>query len=213
MPVLFDNLRSSVQTATVSLSVALTAASNAVLLALFCGKNANSVSAVAYGGVSLTRLGRAGGAADMTIEIWGLTAPAAGTNTLSANFTDVGTRRQMVGVTYINARGSSPFGTMISATANLTAVAMSISATINAMVVGAFACSTYVSASNATARLNSQADMGFYVGDTAGAAVVSLSAVQITDTTGTWALAGIPIYFSAAAAAAVPSMGLMNAGF
>lgn len=213
MPVIFDNVATSIQTATVSMSVALTIGANAVLL-VFCGGNsAGSVSSVALAGTALTRLGRVGGGVNMSLEVWGLTAPPAGVSTISANYANVGKERQLVAASYINARGSSPFGTLVTGTASVMSVVLSVSASTDSLVVGGFYCDTYVSATNMTTRLNSTDDDGFRLGDLAGAPTVSLSAIQLgSDTTRNWAMAAIPIIFSAVAVNTYFTRALLGVG-
>lgn len=211
MALAFDAIANAAQTATVSQTIALTVANDAVLLAFVGSKAAGSVSAVAYGSQPLTRLGRID-SSQMTVEVWGLTAPTAGTANLSANYANAGTRRQLVGVSYTGARATEPFGSVHARSMSATAGALSISASTTWWVVGALCCSTYISATNLTARLNAQDDMGMYVGDSAGAATFSLSAVQITDATGNWAMAGIPLILSVDAVTVLPMRALLGVG-
>lgn len=200
MPVLFDNVATSVQTATVSLSIALTLTTNAVLLAFIGGKAAASASAVTYAGVNMSLLGYTSATTNMTLEIWGLTSPASGVNNLVANFPSAGTRRTVVGISYTNARGVAPFGKMASATASAVSCAMNVSGTSGGVVVGAFACAAGISATNLLQRSLNNADMGFFVGETAGAgASTALSARLQGTVSASWANAGICIYFSVAA--------------
>lgn len=200
MPVVFDAVGTSAQTATVSLSVAITLANNAVLLAFIGGKAAASASSVAYGGVNLTRLGYTSATTNMVLEVWGLTAPASGANNLVANFPSAGTRRTVVGISYLNARAVNPFGKMASATASAVSVAMNVSGTVDGVVVGGFACAAGISATNLLQRSLNNADMGFFVGETAGAGVSTALSARLQGTvSASWANAGICVYFSAAA--------------
>ena len=202
MPVLFDAVANSVETSTASLTVTLNVASNAVLLA-FCGtvNNTGSVSAVAFNGAALTRLGRAGNTTGSgpVIEIWGLTAPAAGSFGLSANFTTT-SRWILTGISYINARAANPFGTVASATASAVTVGMNVSSSTTWITVAQYGCTSQISASNALTRMSVVGNIHNLLVETAGALNTALSAILQGAVSAEWAIAGLPVIFSAAAA-------------
>ena len=205
MPVTFDNATATAQTSTVSFTVALTVATNAVLLAFACGKDiANSVSSMAYNGVALTRLGQTGaraGGGSVAVEAWGLTAPAAGANNLVVKFVGAAQLWAVGAVSYLNAKAVGPFGTVQSATINTSSViTLSVSSTSTGVVAGGWACIDDISATNFTTRKFDNNSYGFRIADSAGAATISLSAVTGADVASSWAVIGVPIVFSAAAA-------------
>ncbi len=215
MPVAFDNVGSTAQTATSSLTVVLTLTTGAVLLAFVSGNDTTgSVSAIAYNGVALTRLGFAGAGTGSRVEAWGLTAPAAGVHDLVAQFSDGVTVWEMVGVSYVNAKAAGPFGTVASATASAVTVVLSVSVGgANDMVAAGFMQrADNISAMSITNRSSAGPSYAFYVGDTAGAATVSISAIIAGAISGNWAMVAVPILFSAAAAATTPLMCLLGAG-
>ena len=205
MPVAFDNATATAVTSTVSFTVALTVASNAVLVAFACGKDINnSVSSMAYNGVALTRLGQTGGrtgAGSVAVEAWGLTAPAAGANNLVVKFVGAAQQWAVGASSFINAKAATPFGTAASGTAGAVAtIVLSVSSTTTDIVAAGWACIEGISATNLTTRVTDNGTFGFRVGDSAGAATISISAVTQGGIGGAWAVMGIPIQFSAAAA-------------
>ncbi len=199
--VLFDNAQITAMTAVDTLNLTLTAATNAVLLVAVGGKDTTgAVSAMAYNGVALTRLVQTtNGSIGMNMEIWGLTAPAAGANIISANFSTAGTVGWvMLGATYTNARTSNPFGTANSATASAVTATINISSSTTDKVFVGIGCVQYISATNATIRgsIGSPNNWGFVAGDVDGAIVASISAVLAGASVFNWALAAVPILAS-----------------
>ncbi len=218
MPVTLDTSGSSLQTATATLTVALTIASNAVLLAIIGGKNTgHSVSAVDLGGVPLTRLGLVGTSdPGGHIEIWGLTAPAAGAGTLRAIMGfSTGETWVMTGASFLGVAGINPFSPVQTATTSAITVTMSLSTSNTDMVVVGYSCIQGTSAANITTILTTNTYWGFRSGYTAAAATTtSLSAILQGATTFNWATAAVSLRFSAAAASgATPSMCLLGVGF
>lgn len=130
MPVTFDNLASGV-TAGTALQFNLTAAANTTLLVFTRGDVAQAVSAIAYGGVALTRLI----SQDNVEEAWILTAPAAGSNVLSAQWAGGAANFGMIGVTYLNVRTVNPTGTVAASASVGTTCTLVVSSTSTDIVV------------------------------------------------------------------------------
>lgn len=200
MPVTFDNIAKSQSTGT-ALQFNLTVGANAVLLAYFVHDSVNqrSVSAVAYGGVAMTRLGStlALGTNNIRMEVWGLTAPAAGSNVLSAQFAQSDLWYGF-GVSYLNATGTTPFGTVASATSGgATVLNLSVSSTSTDLISFFMAATGAITLSNGTQR-QTAGSQAIVVGDIAGAGPETVSATNAGSIT--WGGLGLSIRFSAAAA-------------
>lgn len=175
------------------------------MIAVSHNVNNVSVSTMAYNGVAMTRLLSNN---DRPVEVWVLTAPAAGVNVLSVLWKAVAS----VGVavcTYINAKGVGPFGTGISGTAtNAATINYSISSTNTDLVWAGFvilAGTNTLVWNNGTVRgsFTNGSTLRMVVGDIAGAAATSISATTNAVNT-SWKMFGIPIVFSAAAVATSP---------
>ncbi len=215
MPVTFDALGTASGSLTQSLTVNINIASNAVLV-VGVGTNINrSASAILYAGVALTRLGQVHETTNQTVELWVLTAPAAGNNALSAHFVGASAMWAIAGGSYLNVKAIGPFGTPASGTSGTANnVNFSISSTTTDLVAGfIWGDNSTPSATNGTSR----ASVGFATGggkflyqDIAGAASITLSA---TSTGANWAFMGLPLIFSAAAVATTPwGLATMNCG-
>lgn len=200
MPVTFDNVAASLQTATAQATLVLTSTSNAVLV-VFAGSvtGTGSISSIEYGGVPLTKYAFAGDAQSSGVYAcaYVLTAPAAGAITLSAAFSTATRIWHITGMTYANAKAINPFGTAISGTGAATAVInFTVSSTSTDLVAIGVICLNDLVASNMTNRQNSNTHYGWRAGDIAGTAGVSISVSATTSAAG-WAYLAIPVQFSA----------------
>lgn len=209
MPVTFDNAASG-QTSGVALSLALTAAANTVLVVFTLNDDGRSMSSVAYNGVNLTRLCNV---SPGDVEIWGMTAPAAGANNLIVNITGASTGFGVIACTYLNAGG---FGTAVSGTATTANPNLSLSSTTTDIVIGGFKVGFgTVEIKNGTTRGNVTTaavnNARLVVADIAGAASVTLSASMSSSQN--MQMGGVTIRFSAAAASSfVGFRALMGVG-
>lgn len=201
MPVTFDNSTATVGGALVSLTVALTVANGAVLLAFTANDNTRSVSAMAYNGVAMTRLGGAAISSRFS-ELWVLTAPAVGANNLVVNFTGA-CSCGIFGMSYTNVKDVGGFGTVSTGISGNAALAnLSVSSTNTDLVV---ACAAWINVNalvfnNGTTRgsLCVSTTCRMVIGEIAGAASVTLSSSSTA--IGNFFSYGIPLIFSAAAA-------------
>ena len=204
MPVVFNGINSTASGAlAVTLQFNLTAAAGDILLVYASNSQARSVSAVAYNSVALTRLT---GVANVTnnLEIWALTAPNAGTLTLSANFVR-SADWILTGMTYSNVKAVGPFGTVAigSAAAGLTANQSASSTTTDLVVFNFIAASGGMPVfNNGTSRLSKSngATNCMIAMDIAGAPSITASATDAAAVV--WLMTGVPLVFSAAAAGA-----------
>jgi hypothetical protein len=206
MPVTLDNMGATNQTSTATLALTLTLGSNAVLVAGYMIYDlAVSVSAVAYGGVALTRMGRANISAGggCGIEIWALTAPASGSNVLSANLVGGVVEIWQVGaISFLNAKAAAPFGTVVLGSLSaLNAVSWSLSSSTTDIAVTFWAALNNVRPTVGTSI--SGVESGAYFGTAAryhtGATVLSVSAT-ISAAAPNHCFMGLNIIFSSVAA-------------
>lgn len=210
MPVTFDNAANYASSFTAinsTVRFVLTAAANTVLL-VFAGHNQNSgsISAMGYGTASMTRLGQVLHPGGATAELWGLTAPAAGANTVSVTFAGNSSYWGLVGATYLNATGTTPFGGAAVNTATATNTGnLSISTTGTDLVVVGFQSFTGpVTFNNATLRggaslSDASAPVFLRVADLPGQNGAETASATITASDSIFMI-GVPIRFSAAAA-------------
>lgn len=206
--VAFDNAANFNGTASAANAViTLTVGANACLLVAFHVATNTSISSVAANGVSLTRL--AGNAAGTPLnELWGLTAPTAGTRSISWN--TVGAQPRLVGViaasfTGHRTVGGTPFKTIVSGTATAANLAFSISASADDLIAAFWNANTAaaVTATNGTTRrsatCSTSARMVLATLDVTVSGTQSLSATAATSTT--WGFFGVQIAHSVDAVA------------
>jgi len=194
MPIVFDNVGGSASTGT-ALAFNFTAAANTVLLVFTRANASRSVSAIAYGGVALTRITQTG----FVQEVWGLTAPASGSNILSAQWAGAAVSLCMIAVTYLNVAAVNPWGTPQSNASTGTVFTLSLSSTTTDLVVVGFGINgVTLTINNATTRLTAGAASILVVADAPGAATISISASAGNSG---WRGVGVPLVFSAAAVA------------
>lgn len=217
MPVTLDNLSATVSGAAVSMTLALTIASSAKALVVFTGSdNSRSISALTWNGTSLTRLTGLS-TSSRNSELWVLTAPAAGSFNVVANWVGSG-GTGLFALSYNNVKASGGFGTPVAASAAAAAtVNMSLSSTNTDLCVGYFAYNTAANAvtiNNGTTRrsLCCSTTIRMVVADIAGAASITLSATAAAS--GAWVMLGVPLVFSATAAGGsfVGSLAMLGAG-
>lgn len=205
MPVTFDASAKGIQTGTAIVVCTLTIAANAVLLVGITNTAAGdeSISACGANGTPLTQLGRAKNDTGVIATLFGLTAPPSGVVSISAN-TVGGTSQnmQIYAASYLGAKGTNPFGTVIVGSAgavNNFAISLSTSSTDRVIFLAGGV--NDLTAMNATTRQKDTINYGSFWADTAGtAAAISLSASAII-TAQNIAFLGVNIAFSAAAAA------------
>lgn len=206
MPVTFDNIGSTASTGA-TCSILFTAAANTVMLMF----TRQSVSVCAYNGVALTRLH----VTDRN-EIWGLTAPATGANTLAVTFVNVATNTGCIVATYNNAKAVGPFGTPQGTLTTGTVGNLSLSSTTTDLVVmGVWlndAGGNIIFNAGMTVRQTRSCVAQYKLGlaDRAGAATLSLSASNGFSTG--FIIEGIPVKFSAAAATKPFNLAMLGAG-
>ena len=188
-------------------AVLLTVTTNAVLVVATHSNEANSMSAVVAGGVACFRLGKIVAGTGST-ELWGLTAPAAGTLTISAAVTGNNPATfALAAASYVGKRTTaSPFGGVVAISAGAVSNAnLAISSETDDMVVVAWGISanaTITLSLNQTARANAtHSTTGrLVIGDAAGAALLSLSATSSAN--GDWGVIGVNILASLSTAPA-----------
>ena len=206
--VTFDNAASTAGPASSNTkAVLLTVTTNAVLVVATHSNEANSMSAVVAGGVACFRLGKIVAGTGST-ELWGLSAPASGTLTISAAVTGNNPATfALAAASYVGKRTTaSPFGGV---------VAVSAAATLNANITissetddiafiawGKSANGTIALSINQTARADkTHSTTGrLVIGDATGLALLGLSATSTV--TGDWAVVGVNILASLSAAPA-----------
>src|SRR4051812_17618812 len=149
-------------------------------------------------------------------EVWGLSScPQSATLSISINTVAVSLMFATVVVSYTGQRqiGGSPFGTVVSGSANASAnPSFSVSSTTTDIVVYGFGVSGAPAVTITTGNNRGSATLStsgrLVVGDVTGAATVSISATAAT--ANTWAFLGVPIV--ASAAAPTTSLAFDNAG-
>lgn len=199
MPVTFDNAAASITVGT-SLGFNLTAGAGATLIVFTTSDGNNgSVSAIAYGGVALTKKTTRVG---FFCECWVLSSAASGSHTLSAQFVN-NLKWTMVGATYTKVKDVGTFGTDSTLTGTtVTNLNLSVSSTNTDLVVAFFAAdqATGLSSGSGTTRLSSiqASSIGCILVDMPGGATVTISAV--TTAASFWGAIGVPLVFSAGAA-------------
>lgn len=203
MPITFDNVGTSFTSGTTcSVNFTFTAGANTVLLVYTVADVGRSCSAVAYAGVQLTQLIHV-----TTNQLWALTAPAAGANTLSVDWVTTGGTGafRATAVTYLGVKAVGGFGTLQSTTTTGVVINLSLSSTTTDLVAF-FAVTTNnvsLTASPGTTRLSaSHSGDLMLIGDIAGAATISLSAV--VPGSSVIRFIGQPLIFSLAAAVTSP---------
>lgn len=216
MAVTFDNAGGT-YTAGVALSFTFTASANTTMVA-FVGTidaiapGASQSAVLTYAGVGLTRMGIVQGVGtgnNVPMQVWALTAPAAGANSFSATFAANANWEIMV-ATYSGVRAASGFGTVAAATGtSITELKLSLSSTSTDMVVFCFQATgaAGITMTGSTQRFTTSgtgAPAVWAVGDKAGAAPVTASA-SFSVANAPFSI-GIPLVASAAATAALRAM-------
>lgn len=196
-----------------------TAGANTVLLVAIHSSEADSMSAVVAAGVNMTRLGFVASGIGHT-ELWGLTAPATGTLTISAAVTNsIFATFVVAAATFTGHRTTAtPFGGVALASANAATVAnLSLSSRANDLAVIAWGISA-----DATITLDlnqiSRADNihstngRLVIGEAAGTALLNLSASS--SVAGDWAVIGINLLASAslASSSVIARLSLLGVG-
>lgn len=216
MPVTFDNFFGTAIAATASASFAMTLTTNATLIVGVALKGAAlSLSTCAYNGVALTQLGRFQNGTPESIQIFGLTAPAAGANTLKITVVGGATPAvTLCALSYANVKAVNPWGTVVGGTAVAATADLSYSSSSTDMLVGFFEANQLLNMNNvgATVRFSNGAAMGYLAVDMAGLASITLSATA-TSGTGTWSFIGVSLAFSAPASTQRYFRALMGAGY
>lgn len=219
--VAFDNaafLSSGVSAA--ALTITITAASNAVLLVAAHVNEAATLSSVVAGGVGCTRLAYVAGGTGNT-QIWGLTAPAAGTLAISARFAGANQAIWcLAAATYTGCRTSAtPFGTAVVASAGPGLLAtITVDSTASDMAVVAWGMSgvpvvtlglSQTERGSATHSTSGKLVWGDRVGETS----LTLSATAAG--TATWAIVAVNLIHSDSAVVVQSwkyTLGMMGVG-
>lgn len=214
----FDNAaHTATNVAANSRGMLLTATPGAVLLVFVGIGDAVSVSAVNAGTAQLTRLSGinySAGASGRRAELWGLTAPASGTLTISAVLVGVAAAQIAIGaVTYTGHRTTAtPFGGVATGTASTGATnSLIISSTAgNLIVIGWNTASGLVSSMPGTVnRLMTQGDFpAITVADGHGATNYTASATRAAVTS--WGNIGLNLIASSEPAAVNGSMSALD---
>lgn len=218
MAVVIDASAKGIQTSTATLVCTITIAANAVLVVGICNTAwaTGSISTVAANGTALTQLGRAYNDAGTVIcTLFGLTAAPSGTVSISATTKGGGVQNgQIYAASYLNAKTTNPFGTVIVGSAGaVNNFAISLSTSNVDRVIFCAAGVNNLTAMNATTRQVDSANFGSFFADTAGSsAAISLSASAVI-TVQNIAFLGMNIAFSAAAVGGGPlGLSLMGCG-
>lgn len=204
MPITLDNFRgTAIAAATASASFALTLTTNAVLLVCVGLKGTPlSLSACTYNGVALTQLARFEENAIKSLQIFGLTAPAAGANTLKVTVVGAGLPTMtLCGLSYSNVKAINPWGTVVGGSVPTSdTVNLSFSSSSTDLVVGFFEANTTIQLNNAgaTTRFSDNAAMGYIAADMPGAPSLTLSATAVGGGgLSNWLMLGVSLAFSA----------------
>ena len=210
MPVTFDNVGRS-HTSGANLSLVFTAAANAAMLIFTVG---GSISAMAYAGVACTNYTFNAGAG--TVQVWVLSAPASGVNTLSVNGVTGVTNLNAIVTTYTQVKDTNGFGTAQNTLTTGTVCNLSLSSSTTDLVYLAAWINDNGTANahyNGAATLRASATVStvtMLVYDITGAATTSVSASTATSTG--FILLGVPLVFSAAAATGPFNLAMLGAG-
>jgi hypothetical protein len=212
MPVTFDNIAFGATNGQ-ALKMTLTAATAATMIVFVVNDNGRSVSSIAYNGVALTKQGT-GVLNGPVAEMWILSAPNSGVLTLSLQMAVGSSSLRAGAVTYTNVKAANGFGTSVNASAfSTTNVNMSLSSTTTDIVVGMFMVNnlgTLTMSGNIRGSFTCSATSTFIIGDTSGAAPITLSSVA--GTSGNWCQFGIPLIFSAATVTSPYTLSLLGCG-
>lgn len=202
MPVTFDNSFATASSGTAS-QFTFTVGANAVLLAFITNDGvAQSVSAVAYGGVAMTqhihRLVQPGAAA-VPYDIWVLTAPAAGANVLSCQF-KTSDNWYVIATSYLNVKSIGGFGTPQGTTATSgTTNSFSLSSTTTDLCVFGYNCGLALTGMVGATERGSLGAGSVKVWEVAGGGPTK--SISVSAATSTFFIgAGLSLQFSAAAA-------------
>lgn len=213
MPVTFDNVGSSTSTGP-NLAFTLTLGSNAVLLVFTRADVVQAVSAVTYNGVALSLILNQ----NSVNELWGLTAPASGANTLSVAWTGAAAHFGAIGVSYVNVKNVNPWGTAQGTASVGTVINLSLSSTTTDLMVvgvGHNSGTNTINIDNAAAthRLSQTGAANAFkleVGDLAGATTLSVSAS--CNASLAIRIIGVPLVFSAASVTSPFGLCLTSSG-
>lgn len=194
-----------------------TAVANSVMLVAVHSAKSPNLSAVRVQGASMALLGSVADGTGHT-ELWGLTAPAAGTLTLTAMVAgNSPTNFCLVALTYTGHRAASPFGGVVQNFSTGTVTNLAVSSTLGDMVVAAWGISantTIAISGNQTNRADTTHSTSgrMIVGDIAGASTVSASASSGASCA--WAALGINLISSVSAAPSgiIARMSLLGCG-
>lgn len=208
-------LNSTVTTSTFGTAVqfTLTAAAGDVLLC-FVGQasGTRSVSAMAYNSIAMSRIMQVDN--NRPLELWALTAPNAGTLTLSAQFSGTGNNWLIHARTYSGVKASGGFGTAISATAAAVLAQISVSSSATGLVVGAH----LIGGDNIISCNGTNQDSASVAGgvqmrtwDIAGAAAVTVSC-SCSGAAQNWSMLALPLVFSVAAVTSPRTLCLTGVG-
>lgn len=176
MAIAFDQVTNDT-TINATMVTALTVAADATLLVFTFNNNSQGISAMAFNGVAMTKYIAIGSAH----ELWILTAPASGTNNLSAAWTGTGGRLGLFAVTYTGVKGIAGIGGAVTAVQASVAVGnLSVSSSATNLVVANFMMTNggLSTLNNGTTRgsASCSANIKCVIGDIAGATTISLSA-------------------------------------
>lgn len=159
----------------------------------------NTVSAITYNGVGLTEIpGSALDSGDYHVRLYGLAAPASGSNTFSITFSGTGVYDAGIGlVSFTGAHQTVSFGTPVMASGTDTTPTVSVPSAADELVLDTTIINhsgTYAVGAGQTSRWNAISSNGYlkYSGSTetgAGPTVMSWSNTTIQP----WIIAAVPI--------------------
>ena len=213
MPVAFDAVTGAVADSSSSLSFSHTCSGDErVLYVAAAMQNINTdVSALTYGGVSLTIVERREGGIgtfDGAVEIWRLIAPATGANTVSVTFDAVDGIKAMA-ISWTGADQTTPNGSFTSNVGNSTTPSVDISSATDEIVFDYTTLTeesgtgpTFTVGAGQTERVNHSENAYARSGGSTEAGATTVTMSWTSSTSDNWVAAGLSVKPAAAAAGA-----------
>lgn len=201
----FDAVSSAINQTTTTPSWSHTCTGTNLLLVVTVGWRhqdpGNAITGITYNSVALTQLGTTSNGEFATAEIWYLLAPATGTHTVAATFTDLA-RAHLGAVSYTAVNQSTPLGTYASNTGTSTAPSVTVTSATGDVVIAVGAergTETFTTGASQTMRWEADAasNVSAQCDDEAGAASVVMD--WSTDDSQEWVAVGVSIQALAAA--------------
>jgi hypothetical protein len=212
MAIAFDSSASGAGTSTSPLVFSHTCTGSNLILFVSIGWGANSVTAVTYNGVALTKIAGQAQTGVSGTDLYYLINPATGANNVSISFSSSGL--QAVSASYTGAKQSGqPDSFNVGNTTGATSLTVATTVVAaNCWLVGGFAASAgTIAAGTGTTQRQSIAGPSF-IGDSNGTVATGSQSLQATDSSVNWA--GIVASIAPAATSTfTPRRSLMGVGF